>query len=733
MTDPDWYLDAVIYEVQLRSFCDSDGDGIGDLPGLISKLDYLQELGVTAVWLLPFYPSPLRDDGYDISSYTEVHPDLGTLDDFRTLLAEAHRRGLKVITELVLNHTSDQHPWFQRARRAAPDSDERAWYVWSDTPDRYAGVRIIFQDFEPSNWTWDEEAKAYFWHRFFRTQPDLNFEHPPVREAVLEALDFWLDLGVDGLRLDAVPYLFQREGTSCENLPETHAFLRELRAHVDARHPGRMLLAEANMWPEDAVAYLGAGDECHMNFHFPLMPRLYLALARGDRTPLVDILEQTPPLPPGCQWATFLRNHDELTLEMVTDEERAEMRAAFAPEPEQRINLGIRRRLAPLCGGDQARIQLLTALLLSLPGTPVLYYGDEIGMGDDVSLPDRDGVRTPMQWSPGPNAGFSTADPQRLRLPPVSDPRYHYAARNVELQCGDPASLLEQTRRLLAARRAEPAFGRGALRLLEPGNRAVVALVRHHAGRSVLAVLNLSDRVQPVELELDGLEGLVPYDLLGGPHPRTDDDSFPRVEPEPYRLTLGPHGFYWLGLGAPSTPQAANDPPVDERAPWSPAEARSHGQRLAGAPASDEPLATVHTRREAYQTARNLLLTLLNQLADRESALTPTARALSRELRARRWDLLARLTPLRERPLDQPTAPASLLDLTRALHEQRLAGADEGTCRALIEAYREAGGPGDETAIEAFAFERGLRALARDLEQHGPDPRRLTVLLGEQS
>ncbi|MEJ2238419.1 MAG: maltose alpha-D-glucosyltransferase, partial [Gemmatimonadales bacterium] len=432
--DRQWYKDAVIYQVHVKAFSDSNGDGIGDFKGLTEKLDYIEDLGVTAVWLQPFYPSPLRDDGYDIADYKEVHPDYGTLRDFRTFLKEAHRRGLKVITELVINHTSDQHAWFQRSRRARKDSRHRDFYVWSDTPDRYQDARIIFKDFEHSNWTWDSTAQSYYWHRFYSHQPDLNFDNPDVRKSVFQLMDFWLDMGVDGLRLDAVPYLFEREGTNCENLPETHELLKQLRRRVDDKYDDRMLLAEANQWPEDAVAYFGAGDECHMAFHFPVMPRLFMGIEMEDRFPIVDILEQTPGIPDVCQWAIFLRNHDELTLEMVTDEDRDYMYRVYAQDPRARVNLGIRRRLAPLMGFNRRRIELMNSLLLSLPGTPVMYYGDEIGMGDNIYLGDRNGVRTPMQWSPDRNAGFSKCNPQQLYLPAIIDPEYHYEAVNVEAQ-----------------------------------------------------------------------------------------------------------------------------------------------------------------------------------------------------------------------------------------------------------------------------------------------------------
>ncbi len=540
-SSPDWYRDAIIYEVHVRAFADSNGDGIGDFVGLTSRLDYLSRLGVTAIWLLPFYPSPLRDDGYDIAEYFDVHPSYGTLDDFRTFLDAAHSRNMRVITELVINHTSDQHPWFQRARRAEPGSPERDFYVWSDTPDRYSEVRIIFQDTESSNWAWDPVAGAYYWHRFFSHQPDLNYDNPLVREAVTEALDFWLELGVDGLRLDAIPYLFEREGTNGENLPETHQELKRLRAHVDANYTDRMLLAEANQWPEDSVAYFGDGDECHMSFHFPLMPRLYLALERETRLPIIDILEQTPPIPEGTQWAIFLRNHDELTLEMVSEEERDYMWRTYAPDRRARLNLGIRRRLAPLIENDRRRIELLFSLLFSLPGTPVLYYGDEIGMGDNTFLPDRDGVRTPMQWSNDRNAGFSDANPQSLYLPVVVDPQFHYETVNVEAQHHNPNSLLWWVRRMIGRRAGHPVFGRGTIEFLSPENPHVLAYLREGEGETILVVSNLSRHAQFVELDLGRFAGWKLIELLG----RTE---FPGVGDLPYLLTLSPYGFYWFSI-----------------------------------------------------------------------------------------------------------------------------------------------------------------------------------------
>src|SRR5580658_7033237 len=499
MSDPLWFKSAVIYELHVKTFQDSDGDGIGDFRGLIDRLDYFTELGVTALWLLPFYPSPLKDDGYDISDYFAVNPSYGTLDDFHTFLELAHERGLRVITELVLNHTSDQNAWFQKARRAPKGSPERDLYVWSDDPRKYRDARIIFKDFETSNWTWDPLAKAYFWHRFYNHQPDLNFDNPLVHTELLRAIDFWMEMGVDGLRLDAIPYLYEREGTNCENLPETHAFIRKLRAHIDAKFADRMLLAEANQWPEDAVQYFGKGDECHMEFHFPLMPRMFMALQMEDRFPVIDILEQTPAIPENCQWAIFLRNHDELTLEMVTDEERDYMYRVYADDPRARINLGIRRRLAPLLGNNRRKIELINSLLFSLPGTPIIYYGDEIGMGDNFYLGDRNGVRTPMQWSPDRNAGFSRANPQQLYLPTIIDPEYHYESVNVENQQKKLSSPFWWMRRMLAVREKVAAFSHGTIEFFHPDNAKVLAYVRRLGDDIVLVVANLSRFVQVVE------------------------------------------------------------------------------------------------------------------------------------------------------------------------------------------------------------------------------------------
>jgi maltose alpha-D-glucosyltransferase/alpha-amylase len=555
--DPLWFKDAVIYQLHVKSFFDSDDDGVGDFQGLTRKLDYLQDLGVSAIWLMPFCPSPLRDDGYDIADYRNIHSAYGTLRDFKKFLAQAHRRDLRVITELVVNHTSDQHAWFQRARHAKPGSPWRDWYVWSDTPQRYTDARIIFQDFETSNWTWDPVAGAYFWHRFYSHQPDLNYDNPRVREAILATLDFWYGMGVDGLRLDAIPYLFEREGTNCENLPDTHQFLKELRAHVDARFNNRMLLGEANQWPEDAVAYFGNGDECHMAFHFPLMPRLFMALHMEDRFPVLDILDQTPAIPENCQWAIFLRNHDELTLEMVTDEERDYMYRVYAQDARMRINLGIRRRLFPLLGNHRRRTELANALLFSLPGSPTIYYGDEIGMGDNVYLGDRDGVRTPMQWSADRNAGFSRANPQKLFLPMIISPEYHFEVINVEVQQANPHSTLWWMKRLIALRKRFRAFSRGTIHFLTPDNHRILAFIRRYENERLLVVCNLSRFVQHVQLDLSAYQGMVPVELFG----RT---SFPPIQAAPYFLSLGPHSFFWFYLTPSQTFAEGTSPEAGE-------------------------------------------------------------------------------------------------------------------------------------------------------------------------
>ncbi|MDE3153846.1 MAG: maltose alpha-D-glucosyltransferase [Acidobacteriota bacterium] len=542
--DPLWYKDAIIYELHVKAFFDGNGDGMGDFAGLIQKLDYLQELGVTCLWLLPFFPSPLRDDGYDIADYRSVHPSYGTLDDFRTFLQAAHERGMQVVIELVVNHTSDQHAWFQRARRAAAGTVERDFYVWSDSDEQYREARIIFLDTERSNWTWDSEARAYYWHRFFSHQPDLNYDNPAVLEEVLKIMDFWLDMGVDGFRLDAVPYLVEREGTNCENLPETHAVIRRIRQHIDDHYENRMLLAEANQWPSDVRAYFGEADECHMAYHFPLMPRIFMGLHLEDRHPITDILEQTPAIPDSSQWALFLRNHDELTLEMVTDEERDYMYLAYSADPQARLNLGIRRRLAPLMGNSRRRIELLTSILFSFPGTPIIYYGDEIGMGDNVYLGDRNGVRTPMQWTGDRNAGFSRAHPARLYSPVIMDPVNGYQAVNVEAQESDQASLLHWMKNMISLRKMFKVFGRGSIEFLKPSNRKVLPYFRRLGDDLILCVANLSRFTQPVELDLSALDGCTPVEMFGY-------TEFPPIGRLPYFLTLAPYAFYWFELQRP--------------------------------------------------------------------------------------------------------------------------------------------------------------------------------------
>jgi maltose alpha-D-glucosyltransferase/alpha-amylase len=562
-TDPLWYKDAIIYEIHVRAFMDSNVDGIGDFPGLMSKLDYLQDLGVTCLWLLPFFPSPLRDDGYDIANYVDVNPSYGTLNDFKQFLDAAHLRGMQVMIELVINHTSDQHPWFKAARLALPGSPERDMYVWSDTDKRFEGVRIIFTDTEKSNWTWDEVAQQYYWHRFFSHQPDLNFDNPRVMEEVLNAMRFWMDMGVDALRLDAIPYLVERDGTSCENVPETHEKIKQIRAAIDAEYSNRLVLAEANMWPADVRPYFGDGDECTMAFHFPLMPRIYMALRQEDRLPITDIMAQTPDIPPDCQWGLFLRNHDELTLEMVTDDERDYMNLAYAADARMRINVGIRRRLAPLVDNNRRRIELLNSLLLSFPGTPILYYGDEIGMGDNIYLGDRNGVRTPMQWNSDRNAGFSTAVPARLYFPVIMDPIWGYQSINVEAQQSDQSSLLHWTRNMIALRKLFHVFGRGTQEFLNPDNRKILAYIREYEEdgnrEMVLCVANLSRFSQPVSLDLAKYTGMVPVEMLGYV-------IFPSVTAQPYPLTLAPYSFLWLELQpAPEIPepiQVASDEPI---------------------------------------------------------------------------------------------------------------------------------------------------------------------------
>lgn len=570
-----WYKDAVIYELHIKAFADSNQDGVGDFKGLLTKLDYLQELGVTAIWLLPFYPSPQRDDGYDIADYYSINPTYGNIDDFKEVLSQAHQRGLKVITELVLNHTSDKHPWFQRARKSPAGSDYRNYYVWSDDPQKYPDVRIIFQDFETSNWTWDPEAKQYYWHRFFSHQPDLNFDNPNVQAEVLKIIDFWCNMGVDGFRLDAIPYLFERENTNGENLPETHAFLKKVRSHVDAFFPGTVLLAEANMWPEDSAAYFADGDECHMNYHFPLMPRIYMSLQMEDRYPVIDIFDQTPAIPETCQWAIFLRNHDELTLEMVTDEERDYMYRVYVKDPKARINLGIRHRLAPLMNNDRKKIELLNYLLFSLPGTPVIYYGDEIGMGDNFYLGDRDGVRTPMQWTPGRNAGFSDANPHRLYLPVIQDIDYHYESINVEIQNRNPSSLLWWMKRVVAKRKQYKSFGWGATHFIGSSNSKIFAFTRSYQDETMLIVANLSRYAQPALLELQSYAGYTPVEVFS-------KNKFPEVKAdETYFLSLSAYECIWFLMNKKTeTTEQGNQLPEIQISEWSSLAIRENAEIL---------------------------------------------------------------------------------------------------------------------------------------------------------
>jgi maltose alpha-D-glucosyltransferase/alpha-amylase len=549
-SNPLWYKDAVIYQVHVKSYRDSNADGFGDFKGIIEKLDYIQSLGANCIWLLPFYPSPLRDDGYDIASYEDIHPTYGRVEDFEEFMKAAHARGIRVITELVINHTSDQHPWFQRARQAPKGSPERDWYVWTDNPNQYDGTRIIFTDTETSNWTWDPVAQQFFWHRFFSHQPDLNFDNPAVLQAIINVMKFWLRLGVDGLRLDAIPYLIERDGTNCENLPETHQILKKLRAAMDEEFQHRIFLAEANQWPPDVRPYFGDSDECHMAFHFPLMPRMYMALRKEDRTPIVDIMRQTPDIPEDCQWAVFLRNHDELTLEMVTDEERDYMYTEYAKDKRMRINVGIRRRLMPLLDGGRRQVEMMNALLMSMPGTPILYYGDEIGMGDNVYLGDRNGVRTPMQWNAWHNAGFSEADNAALYGPVIVDVPYGFQAVNVEAQERTSTSLLRWMRRTIKVRQTARAFGRGTFEPLHPANKRVLVFLRRWEEEIILCVNNLSRFAQPVELDLGEFDGWTPVELYS-------EAEFPRIGELPYFFTLGPHTFLWFRLVPPATDGSA--------------------------------------------------------------------------------------------------------------------------------------------------------------------------------
>ena len=588
-----WYKDAIIYQLHVKAFADSNNDGIGDFAGLTEKLGYLQDLGVTTLWLLPFYPSPGRDDGYDIADYGDINPDFGTMKDFRRFIQEAKKRGLRVITELVINHTSDQHDWFKRARRSDPKSSARNWYVWSDTDQKYQGTRIIFTDTEKSNWTWDPEAGQFYWHRFFSHQPDLNFDNPRVVSALVQVMKRWLDTGVDGFRLDAIPYLCERDGTNNENLPETHSIIKGLRRELDAYAKGKVLLAEANQWPEDVQEYFGRGDECQMAYHFPLMPRIYMAIAQEDRFPITDILRQTPDIPNSCQWALFLRNHDELTLEMVTDVERDYLWSTYANDPRARINVGIRRRLAPLMDNDRRKIELMNSLLLSFPGTPIIYYGDEIGMGDNIYLGDRNGVRTPMQWTPDRNGGFSRADPARLYAPTIMDPVYGYESVNVEAQSRSLSSLLSATKRLIAVRKSTLAFGRGTMTFIRPENRSVLCYVRQYQDEVILCVANLSRSAQATELDLSAWKGRIPLEMLG----RT---RFPVIGEVPYMVTLAPYGFYWFELqepdkSAPVVPRAVPEfetlvVPAERNLGLAGARARRVRARRASGPSGADPL-----------------------------------------------------------------------------------------------------------------------------------------------
>ena len=697
-TTSDWYKDGIIYQTHVRAFFDSNGDGIGDFSGLTRKLDYLQDLGVDTIWLLPFYPSPLRDDGYDIADYTAVHPSYGTMADFKAFLREAHRRGLRVITELVINHTSDQHAWFQKSRRAKPGSPWRDFYVWNDTPDKYRDARIIFKDYETSNWAWDPVAKAYYWHRFFSHQPDLNFDNPAVHGALLKALDFWMDIGVDAFRLDAIPYLYEREGTTCENLPETHEYLKTLRAHIDKHHPGRMLLAEANQWPEDSLPYFGDGDECHMAFHFPVMPRMYMALAQEDRFPIIDIMAQTPAIPPNCQWAMFLRNHDELTLEMVTEEDRDYMWRTYANDRQARINLGIRRRLAPLMGNHRGRIHLMNGLLFSFPGTPIIYYGDEIGMGDNIYLGDRNGVRTPMQWSADRNAGFSRANPQRLFLPVIIDPQYHYEQVNVESQQNSPYSLLWWMKRLISTRKRYKAFGRGTMEFLHPENRKILAFVRRYEEETILVVANLSRFVQCFELDLSAFKGMVPVELSGGTH-------FPEVGDRPYFLNLGPFAFYWFALEKAARETALSDdvPLLDVRGKWnevfaSPALGRAiaryvRSRRWFGG--KTKTIANVSIRDRVAQASHVLaLLTIEYTDAEPDTYLLPLAITQARRADEKIDTLIARLKDgcMLYEPVHEEALAQGLLE---AIGRRRHLKGEAGTVNGVpSRAFKELRGTG---------------------------------------
>ena len=706
-----WYKDGVIYQTHVRAFFDSNDDGIGDFQGLTRKLDYLQDLGINILWLLPFYPSPLRDDGYDIADYTAVNPSYGSLKDFKVFLNEAHRRGLKVVTELVINHTSDQHPWFQRSRRAKKGSPWRDFYVWSDTPDKYSDARIIFKDFETSNWAWDPVAKAYYWHRFYSHQPDLNFDNEAVHDALFKVLDFWMDMGVDAFRLDAIPYLYEREGTTCENLPETHQYLKKLRAHMDKKYPGRMLLAEANQWPEDSLPYFGDGDECHMAFNFPVMPRMYMALAQEDRFPIIDIMAQTPPIPENAQWAMFLRNHDELTLEMVTDEDRDYMWRTYAADRQARINLGIRRRLAPLMGNHRGRIHLMNGLLFSFPGTPIIYYGDEIGMGDNIYLGDRNGVRTPMQWSADRNAGFSRANPHRLFFPVIIDPEYHYEQVNVEAQQSSQYSLLWWMKRLISLRKRFKAFGRGSIEFFHPENRKVLAFVRRYENETILVVANLSRLVQCFELDLSQFKGMVPVELSGG-------TKFPEIGDRPYFLNLGPFAFYWFALEKAERPaERSDDVPLIAAKTWDDIFAEANREALVQAvmrylrsrrwfAAKARTISNV-TLREVVPTARKAShLAMINvEYTDGEPELyllplgITQARRSDEQESTRTTTLIARLRDgclLHEPIMDDKFAQALLDTIAR---KRELKGEAGGTLfGAATRAFKELRGSGEVDA-----------------------------------
>ena len=707
-SDPLWYKDAIIYEIHVRAFMDSNADGIGDFPGLLSKLDYLQDLGVTCIWLLPFFPSPLRDDGYDIANYVDVNPSYGTIDDFKQFLDAAHRRNMQVMIELVINHTSDQHPWFEASRRAPKGSPERDMYVWSDTDKLFEGVRVIFTDTEKSNWTWDEVAQQYYWHRFFSHQPDLNFDNPRVMEEVLTAMRFWLDLGVDALRLDAIPYLIERDGTSCENVPATHLKIKEIRAVIDAEYQNRLILAEANMWPADVRPYFGDGDECHMAFHFPLMPRIYMALRQEDRLPITDIMAQTPAIPDNCQWGLFLRNHDELTLEMVTNDERDYMYLAYSADPRMRINVGIRRRLAPLLDNNRRRIELLNSLLFSFPGTPILYYGDEIGMGDNIYLGDRNGVRTPMQWNPDRNAGFSTAVPAKLYFPVIMDPIWGYQSINVEAQQSDQSSLLHWTRNMIALRKLFHVFGRGTQEFLNPENRKILAYLRQYDGdgnsETVLCVANLSRFSQPVSLDLSRFAGMIPVEMLGYV-------PFPPITTQPYPLTLAPYSFLWLELQpAPETPEPTKVP-------------------------EDEPLLHLFSQGiEGFLTApgRSLLQQLLATYLPHQrwfGAKSRTIKTVSVIDSAELPSLNAVLVVLLLTHDDESTSVYQLaLTVTTGEAAEIIRASDPGTIVATVSTAQ-----GPAILHDAIANEDVRQAILSLIETNGQLPTRNGVLVGHTS